>query len=97
MVMKKASDCDSPLRQGAREELLDPPDLASTMVAACSMFSGKLFGPLGFSHLGEYIGGRAMLGGGPGAYTIAQRGQGVSHTMAWCGCPLAPLRLCFGL
>jgi hypothetical protein len=38
-----------------------------------------------------------MSGGGPGAHTIAQRGLGVVHAMAWCGRPLAPLRLCFGL
>jgi hypothetical protein len=40
MVMKKASGGDSPLRQG-REELLDPPDLASMTLAACSMFFWK--------------------------------------------------------
>jgi hypothetical protein len=50
MVVKKASGRDSPLQQGfhsptgCREELLDPPDLASTMVAACSRFRGKLIG-----------------------------------------------------
>jgi hypothetical protein len=48
---------------------LDPPDLASMTAAACGMFSGKEFGPLGFSHRGEYIGGRAMSGGGPGGHT----------------------------
>jgi hypothetical protein len=31
------------------------------------------------------------------AHTIAQRGQGGTCAMAWCGQPLAPLRLCFGL
>jgi hypothetical protein len=55
-----------PSPTGCWEELLDPPDLASTTAAACSMFSGKLIGPLGFSPRGEYIGGRAMSGGGPG-------------------------------
>jgi hypothetical protein len=49
MVIKKASGV-IPLSGRGREELVDPPDLASTMVAACSMFSGKEFGPLGFSH-----------------------------------------------
>jgi hypothetical protein len=33
------------------------------------MFSRKEFRPLGFSRQGEYIGGRAMSGGGPGGYT----------------------------
>jgi hypothetical protein len=61
------------------------------------MFSRKEFGPLGFSHRGEYIGRRAMSGGGPGAHPIAWRGLGVARTMAWRGRPLAPLRLYFGL
>jgi hypothetical protein len=51
------------------------------MVAACSMFSGKLIGSLGFSRRGEYIGGRVMLGGGPGAHTMPRRGQGLAHAM----------------
>jgi hypothetical protein len=38
-----------------------------------------------------------MSGGGPGAHTIAWRGQEGTRAMAWCGQPLAPLRLCFGL
>jgi hypothetical protein len=50
-----------------------------------------------FSRRREYIGGRAASGSGPGAHTIARRGQGVARAMAWCGCPLAPLRLYFGL
>jgi hypothetical protein len=40
MVMKKAFGRDSPLW----EELLDPPDLASTMAAACIRFRGKWIG-----------------------------------------------------
>jgi hypothetical protein len=58
---------------------VDPPDLASMTAAACSMFSGKLIGSLGVSHQGEYIGGRAMLGGGPGANTRPRWGQGVAR------------------
>jgi hypothetical protein len=61
------------------------------------MFSGKLIGALGFSRRGEYIGERAMSGGGPGAHTMQRRGLGVARAMAWCGRPLAPLRLCSGL
>jgi hypothetical protein len=38
-----------------------------------------------------------MSGGGPGVHTIAWRSLGVARAMAWCGRPLAPLRLCFGL
>jgi hypothetical protein len=61
------------------------------------MFSGKEFGPLGFPCRGEYIGKRAMSGGGPGVQTTWWRGQGVARATLWCGCPLPPLRLCFGL
>jgi hypothetical protein len=50
-----------------------------------------------FSCRGEYIGGRAASGGGPGAHTRPRRGQGVARAMGGCGHPLAPLRLCFGL
>jgi hypothetical protein len=59
-----------------REELLDPPDLASTTAAACSMFSGKKFGPLGFSHREDYIGGRAISGGGLGVHTPGGAAKG---------------------
>jgi hypothetical protein len=96
MVMKKAFGGDSPLQAGYREELLGPPDLASTMAAACNLFSGKLIGPLGFSRRGEYIGGRAMSGGGPGAHTYPRRGQGVTHAVGGVA-TLCPLCLCFGL
>jgi hypothetical protein len=67
------------------------------MAVACSIFSRKEFGPLGFSLREEYIGGRAMSGGGPVAHTIAWCGLGVARAMAWRGRPLAPLHLCFGL
>jgi hypothetical protein len=74
-----------PSPAGCREELLDPPDLASTTAAACSMFSGKLIGSLGFSCRGEYIDGRAMSGGGPGVHTT------------YAAALWPPLHLCFGL
>jgi hypothetical protein len=67
------------------------------MAAAYSMFHGKAIGPLGFSRRREFIGGRAMLGGGLGAHTTWWRGQGVAHATLWCGCLLAPLCLSFGL
>jgi hypothetical protein len=52
---------------------------------------------LGFSHRGEYIGGRAALGGGPGGPTNWRRGQGLVRATLWCGQPLVPLHLFFGL
>jgi hypothetical protein len=93
-VMKKASGGDSPLR---REELLDPPDLASTTAAAYSMFLGKLIGHLGFSRRGEYIGRRAALGARPGDPTTWRHRPRAGCATLWRGWPLAPLRLCFGL
>jgi hypothetical protein len=61
------------------------------------MFQGKAICPLGFSHRGEYIGKRVASGGGPAGLTTWWRGQGLGHTTLWCGWPLAPLRLIFGL
>jgi hypothetical protein len=49
--------------------------------------SWKINQVLGFPHRGEYIGGRAASGGGPGA----------GSATPWCGWPLAPLHLYFGL
>jgi hypothetical protein len=60
------------------------------------MISGKLIGCLGFSRRGEYIGERTVSGGGPGAHTSPQCGQGVARAMGG-GRPLALLRLCFGI
>jgi hypothetical protein len=61
------------------------------------MFRGKLIGSLWFSRRGEYIGGRVASGGGPGGPTTWWRGPGAGRATLWCGWPLAPLRLCFGL
>jgi hypothetical protein len=61
------------------------------------MFFGKLIGPLGFSQRGEYIGGRAASEGGLGGPTSWWRRPGAGRATLWCGWPLAPLRLCFGL
>jgi hypothetical protein len=48
-------------------------------------------------HQTPFIGGRAMSEGTRVAHTIAWRGLGSTRAMAWCGQPLAPLRLSFGL
>jgi hypothetical protein len=76
---------------------LEPPDLASMMAAACSRFHGKLIGGLGFFGRGEYIGGRAALGGGPGGLNPWWHGQGLGRATLGCGRPVASLRLIFGL
>jgi hypothetical protein len=67
------------------------------MAVACSMFQGKVIGPLGFASRGEYIGGRAASGGGPAGLTPWWRGQGLGRTTLVCGWPLAPLCLIFRL
>jgi hypothetical protein len=97
MVMKKASGGDSPLRQGAGKSFRTLPILRRQRQRLVVCFFGKEFEPLGFSCRGEYIGGRAMSGGGLGVHTTWWHGQGVARATLWCGCPLAPLRLCFGL
>jgi hypothetical protein len=61
------------------------------------MFQGKAIRPLGFSRRGEFIGEKAASGGGPGGLTTWWRGQGLGRATLWCGWPLAPLRLIFGL
>jgi hypothetical protein len=59
--------------------------------------SWKIDQALGFSHRGEYIGGRAASEGGPGGPTTWWRGLGLARATPWCGWPLVPLRLSFGL
>jgi hypothetical protein len=61
------------------------------------MFREKLIEAFRFSRRGEYIGGRAVSRGGPGGPTTWWHGPGAGRTTLWCGWPLAPLRLCFGL
>jgi hypothetical protein len=61
------------------------------------MFRGKAICPLGFSRRGDFIGEGASSGGGPGGLTKGGHGQGLGHAPLWCGWPLAPLRLIFGL
>jgi hypothetical protein len=61
------------------------------------MFQRKAIRPLGFSRREEFIGERAVLGGGPSGLTTWWRGQELGHATLWCGWPLAPLRLIFGL
>jgi hypothetical protein len=86
-----------PSLAGCQEELLDPPNLVSTMTVACSMFRGKAIRPLGFSGRGDFIGERASSGGGPDGLTVGWRGQGLGRAALWLAWPLAPLRLIFGL
>jgi hypothetical protein len=61
------------------------------------MFLGKAIRPLGFSRQGDFIGEGASSGGGPGGLNMGGRSQGLGRAPLWCGWPLAPLRLIFGL
>jgi hypothetical protein len=51
---------------------------------------------LGFSRREEYIGERAVSGGGPGGPTTWWRGQVLARATPWCGRPLVPICLSFG-
>jgi hypothetical protein len=72
------------------------PKLRLRRLQWCGTLSGKTLIDLGFSRQRDYIGGRAMSGGGPGGHTTWWRGQRGGATL-WCACLLAPLRLPFGL
>jgi hypothetical protein len=62
-----------------------------------STFRGWMFGPLGFSRISEFIGGRAKSVGTRGAHTMQWRGKRGACATLWCGWLLAGLRLPFGL
>jgi hypothetical protein len=62
---------------------MDPPDLATAMAAACSMFCGKEIRFLGFSRRGELIGEGAAPEVGPGGLTTGGRGQGLGCAPWW--------------
>jgi hypothetical protein len=55
------------------------------------MCSGKLIGPLGFSHQGVFIGEGASSGVDLGALTHRRHGQGLGRTALVCGALVAPL------
>jgi hypothetical protein len=61
------------------------------------MFLGKAIRPLGFSRRGDFIGEGAASGVDQGGFTMGGRGQGLGRAPLWCGWPLAPLRVIFGL
>jgi hypothetical protein len=52
---------------------------------------------LGFLRWRLLIGGGAMSEGSQGPHTIGWRILGITRATRWCGGPLAPLRLSFGL
>jgi hypothetical protein len=60
------------------------------------MCSGKLIGPLGFSHRGVFIGKGASSEVDRGGLTHRGHGQGLGRATLVCGPLVAPLRLLFG-
>jgi hypothetical protein len=61
------------------------------------MCSGKVIGSLGFSRWGVFIGEEAVSEVDQGALTTRGRGPALGHAALWCGRPVAPLHLLFGL
>ena len=60
-------------------------------------FHGILLGSLGFSRQKVFIGERERSVDAQGAHTTSRRGQGWARAVAWCGGPVAPLRVSSGL
>jgi hypothetical protein len=79
------------------EQRLLSPEIGLRRRRCCGNLSGKTPTDLGFLRRRLYISGGAMSEGTRVAYTIAWRSLGSTRAMAWCGQPLAPLCLCFGL
>jgi hypothetical protein len=78
MAMKKTSDGDSPLRQGAGKSFWTLP-ISGRRRRRIAMCSGKLIGYLGFSHRGVFIGEGA-------ASEVDQRGLTHRGCGAGAGC-----------
>jgi len=87
---------NSPSRQGAGTEISVPRTRVDDG-GGYGTFRGIWLGPLGFSREKQFIGERARSVGAQGAHSTWWRGQGWARATLWCGQPLAPLRLSFGL
>ena len=87
---------NSPSRQGARTET-SVPRMSSATATVLRNFSWISARFLGFSRDGEYMAGRARSVAAQGAHTTPRRGPRAGCAQVWCGHPVAPLRLLFGL
>jgi hypothetical protein len=96
MVMKKTSSGDSPLWQGAGKSS-GPSRSRVDDGDGSRCVSGKLIGSLGFSCRGVFIGEGATSEVDQGSLTTRGHGPGAGRATLWCGRPMAPLRLLFGL
>jgi hypothetical protein len=79
------------------EQRLLSPEIGLRWRRRCGTLLGKTPIYLGFLRRRLFIGRGAMSEGSQGPHTIWWRALGVTHTTRWCGGPLAPLRLSFGL
>jgi hypothetical protein len=79
------------------EQRLLSPEICLRRRRSCGTVLGKTPIVLGFFVGRLLIGEGASSGGDQGGLTIGGRGQGLGRTPSWCGQPLAPLRLSFGL
>jgi hypothetical protein len=82
MAIKKTSDGDSPLRQGAGKSFWTLPILGRRR-RRITMYYGKVIGYLGFSCRGVFIGEGAASEVDQGALTIGRRGQALGRTPWW--------------
>jgi hypothetical protein len=96
MVIKKASGGDSPLRQGAGKSFWTLPISRRRWQRLAVCFLEKCLGLRVFSLRRIYRRKGNVRGWTRGPHHLVA-GQGVTRATLWCGCPLAPLRLCFGL
>jgi hypothetical protein len=96
MAMKKTSDGDSALRQGAGKSFWTIPISGRSWrrIAMCFWKSDQVL--LGFSRWGVFIGEGAVSGVVRGGLTHRGRGQGLGHAALLCGRLMAPLCLLFG-
>jgi hypothetical protein len=96
MAMKKTSDGDSPLRQGAGKSFWTLPIFRSTVAADRDVFwkSDRVF--RFFPSGGLYRRG-GVVRGGPGGPHHQGHGPALGCATLWCGRPLAWLRLLFGV
>jgi hypothetical protein len=95
MAMKKTFGGDSPLWQGAGKSFWTLP-ISGRRRRRIAMYSGKVIGYLGFSHMGVFIGEGAASEVGQGGLTTRGHEPGAGRTALWCGCLVAPLCLLFG-
>jgi hypothetical protein len=96
MAMKKTSGGDSCLWHGAGKSFWTLPisDRRRRRIAMCFWKIDRVFR---FSRRGVFIGEGATSEVDHGGLTHRGRRPGVGRAALWCGQPVAPLRLLFGL